>query len=229
MTRLDWWQRPRIVSVVVDNDSWILPFAQRLVREISADGDHAELVRDHAEVKAGGVAFFLGCVKIAKAETLTRNRRNLVVHASDLPKGRGFSPMTWQILEGKNRLPVCLLEAAEGVDSGPIVERAWIEYHGHELNDELRAPLGEMHIRLCRRFLGSDVPPVGVAQTGEASTYARRRADDSRLDPNASIADQFALLRVVDNDRYPAFFDLHGHRYVLRITKQDPKGAVDDQ
>ena len=32
------------------------------------------------------------------------NKNNIVVHASDLPKGRGFSPMSWQILEGKNKI-----------------------------------------------------------------------------------------------------------------------------
>ena len=30
---------------------------------------------------------------------LNRNRYNFVVHESDLPKGRGFAPVSWTILE----------------------------------------------------------------------------------------------------------------------------------
>ncbi|MCC7250952.1 UDP-glucuronic acid dehydrogenase [Hyphomicrobium sp.] len=215
-----WWRKPRVVSVVVDNDSWVLPFAERLVARVSSAGDDARLVRTHADIASGGVAFFLGCTKIAKPETLARNHKNLIVHASDLPEGRGFSPMTWQILEGKDQIPVCLLEAALGVDSGPVVAKAWVSYEGHELNDELRAPLGDIHIALCERYLAAELPPEGEEQKGIVTTYARRRAEDSRLDPHKSLAVQFNLLRVVDNDRYPAFFELRGHLYTLRIEKQ---------
>jgi methionyl-tRNA formyltransferase len=64
-------------------------------------------------------------------------------------------------------------------------------------------------------------------QDDRAPTYYRRRTpEDSRLDPQRSIAEQFDLLRVVDPDRFPAFFDLCGHRYVVRIEKQ--AGAADD-
>ena len=35
----DWWARPRGVSVVVDNESWILSFAKDLVRALNAGGE----------------------------------------------------------------------------------------------------------------------------------------------------------------------------------------------
>jgi len=57
------------------------------------------------------------------------------------------------------------------------------------------------------------------------SYYRRRTPDDSRLDPSRSIAEQFDLLRVADPQRFPAFFDLRGHRYVVRIEKA---GAADE-
>lgn len=214
-----WWRKPRIVNVVVDNDSWVLPYARRLVGNLCDAGDDAVLVRGHEDVRAGAVAFYLGCVKIAPAKVLTRNHRNLVVHASDLPRGRGFSPLVWLILEQAGRIPVCLLEAVEEVDAGPVVYREWIDYQGHELNQELRAPLGDMHVALCCRFMLEPAPPPGVPQSGEPTWYRRRAPADSRLDPDKSISAQFDLLRVVDNDRYPAFFDLRGHRYVLKIEK----------
>jgi methionyl-tRNA formyltransferase len=68
----------------------------------------------------------------------------------------------------------------------------------------------------------TDTTPSGLPQAGEPTWYARRRAADSRLDPDRTLAQQFDLLRVVDNDRYPAFFDLRGHRYRLRIDDAGP-------
>jgi methionyl-tRNA formyltransferase len=215
----NWWHRPRRVVVVVDNPSWIVPFAERLVTQLRQNGDEAVFARNQEDVSEGVVAFFLGCLRVTPPEILARNRRNLVVHESDLPQGRGFSPLTWQILEGKNLIPVCLLEAVDDVDSGPVVYREIIELEGHELVGELRQKLGDLTVSLCCRFLAESTPPVGEAQTGEVSFYPRRRPFDSRLEPGRTIAEQFELLRVVDNERYPAWFEHRGRRYRIKIEK----------
>ena len=39
------WKKPRGVTVLVDNDSWILPYARQLVRGIGQAGDLAQLIR----------------------------------------------------------------------------------------------------------------------------------------------------------------------------------------
>lgn len=215
----EWWARPRRVNVVVDNPGWMLPWGEALVARLRDAGDEAIMVAQQKDVTIGSVAFYLGCLNITPPEILTRNQRNLVVHASDLPKGRGFSPLTYQIIEGRNCIPVCLLEAADPVDSGPIIYREWIDYEGHELIDELRRKLGEMTVELCRRFMEEHIPPDGMRQQGEATFYRRRRPIDSALDPNQTIAEQFNMLRTVDNDSYPAYFDLNGHRYIVKIEK----------
>lgn len=217
----EWWRKPRHVSVVVDNPSWVLPFAEDLVAGIDAAGDRAVLCRDHDAITDGGVAFYLGCVKITPPAVLARNRKNIVVHASDLPKGKGFSPLTWQIIEGRNDIPVCLLEAVDDVDAGPVVYRDWVHYEGHELIGELREVLGRAQVGLCLRYLAEPEPPVGQPQSGEGTIYGRRRPEDSRLDPDRPIAEQFDLLRTVDNLKYPAFFDLRGHRFRIAIEKMD--------
>lgn len=41
----DWWEKPRVVYVVVDNPSWVLPYAEKLVEKITASGDDACLCR----------------------------------------------------------------------------------------------------------------------------------------------------------------------------------------
>jgi methionyl-tRNA formyltransferase len=219
-----WWQKPRRISVVVDNPSWIVPFAQAFVAALNDAGDHPRLCRSYAEVQEGGVAFFLGCTGIAAPAVLTRNLRNLVVHESALPQGRGFSPLTWQILEGRNEIPICLIEAGAEVDAGAVIYREVLCFRGDELIEELRAEQGRMTVELCQRFLAEAQPPQGVVQTGAASSYRRRQPCDSRIDPQRTLAEQFELLRVVDNARYPAFFDFRGRRYRLKI-----EAASDDQ
>lgn len=217
----EWWRRPRRVSVVVDNPSWVLPWAERIVERARAEGDDARLVPAYADIEPGATAFFLGCVGLAAPEILARNRYNLVIHESDLPRGRGFAPMTWQILEGRNEIPVLLIEAAEIADAGPILGRLRVRLAGSELIEETRAAIGAAYLELAAEFLDAPLPPKGEPQTGEPTRYRRRTPMDSRLDPYKTIAEQFQLLRVVDNSRYPAFFEHAGGTYVLKIERID--------
>ena len=216
----DWWDKPRNVTVCVDTEGWFDPFAGQLVERISAGGDKAVFVRNPSEALDSGVAFYLSCTRLTPSDVLDRNHRNVVVHASALPKGRGFSPVVWQVLESENRIPVTMIEAAEDADAGDIVAEDHIMLDGTELNDEIRGLLGEKIVEMCLEYLASATPPEGRAQAGEPTWYRRRTRDDSRLDPHRTIAEQFDLLRVVDNVRYPAFFDYRGRRYVVRIEAE---------
>jgi len=205
------------VAVVVDNPSWILPHAERLVELARERGATATLARAYEEVSGGDVAFLLGCTAIAPASARARSRINLVVHESSLPQGRGFAPVAWQVLEGRTRIPVVLFEAADELDAGPIYLRDEIRLTGYELNDDIRRLQGEATVTLCMRFLEQYPNVAPQPQIGQATAYKRRTPDDSRLDPDRSLREQFNLLRVVDNERYPAFFDVDGHRYILKI------------
>ncbi len=217
----EWNRRPRSISVVVDNDSWILPYAEKLVQNINSNGDKARLCRTHEEVGEGIAAFYLGCVKITPPDILKRNAYNLVVHESDLPKGRGFAPMSWQILEGVNDIPIVLIEAAAEADAGRIYLRDTIKLQGHELAHVWRDMQGRKTIELCLAFLDNAEPPVGKEQQGSPTAYKRRTAKDSELDPARSLADQINHLRICDNERYPAFFHHMGHKYIVKIFKED--------
>jgi methionyl-tRNA formyltransferase len=212
-----------VVSVVVDNPSWILPFAKQLVIIANDLGHSASLANAYGEIGDGDVAFFLGCVSIASPSVLRQNRLNLVVHESELPKGRGFAPVAWQILEGHNNIPVVLFEATDGVDSGPIFLREEIQLTGYELNEEIRMLQGDATVRLCENFLKAYPGIEPVQQQGESSRYRRRMPIDSKLDPDKSLRGQFNLLRIVDNKNYPAFFELDGHRYIVKIFPSKPQ------
>lgn len=208
------------ICIVVDNPrSWFVPFADELKKNLSRFGS-VDLLSDSNQIpQSNDVAFLLSCEKKVIPEILRRSRSNIVVHASELPKGKGMSPLTWQILEGKNRIPLTLFEAVEDIDAGPVYIMACLDFQGNELLHEMQNAVGDKILEMCELFLKDwpDILTKGAIQTGEPSFYKKRTAEDSRLDPNLSLAEQFNLLRVVDNDRYPAFFDWNGRRYILKI------------
>ena len=157
--------------------------------------------------------------EIIKKDFLRLNRHNLVVHASALPKGKGWSPLTWQILEGKSCIPITLFEATEHVDAGCIYLQEEMHFDGTELIDDLRDVVGAATCSLCLAFV-REYPSIlqkAREQSGEESFYMRRKPEDSRLDLDRSLRDQINLLRVVDNERYPAFFEWKGKRYYIAI------------
>lgn len=207
------------ISVLVDNDSWILPYAESLVREWTDAGYEAGLWRQAEDLPQRDVAFFLGCVQLVRPEILKRHQWNLAVHESALPEGRGFAPVAWQMLEGRQRIPVVLIEATEQADSGDIFLEDELRLEGHELMPEVRHRQGEVTQKLCREFISRFPEVKARPQSGEGTWYARRRPQDSQLDVNRTLAEQFNLLRTVDNERYPAFFEYAGHTYRLKIEK----------
>ncbi|MBI5412966.1 phosphotransferase [Candidatus Peregrinibacteria bacterium] len=211
-----------IISILVDNpNSWVVPYAERLHAELLNDNHNVHFCKNASEIVVGDCAFFLSCEKIIKPEILQRNKHNLVVHESWLPEGKGWSPLTWQILEWKNAIPVTLFEALEMVDAGDIYYQDQIIFSGHELIEEMRAKQVEKTTKLIKKFISNYPNNVGKKQQGYGSFYRRRGLKDSELDPDKTIAEQFNLLRIVDNERYPAFFNLNGYKYILKIYKDN--------
>jgi len=211
----------RSIAILSDRTSWMNEYIFELLLDWLTVGHRVLWVYGKEELRPGDFCFYLSCGQVVPTNILSLYRHNLVVHESDLPRGKGWSPLTWQILEGKNRIPATLFEAAEKVDSGVIYAQEWMEFEGHELIDELREEQASATIKLCKRFVDGYPQILDQAheQAGEESFYPRRREADSELDLTQSLESQFDLLRVVDNQRYPAFFQYKHKRYSLKIEK----------
>ncbi|MGR3176662.1 MAG: formyltransferase family protein [Candidatus Anammoxibacter sp.] len=210
-----------IITIVSDADSWINNYITPLVEKLKNNRHLLRWFHKVSDIQEGDLVFYLGCEQIVPKEILNRNRHNLVVHESALPEGKGWSPLTWQILEGKNEIPITLFEAVEKVDSGVIYLQDVMHFKGDELIDELRKIQAEKTNELILKFI-NDYPKIvkkGVEQCGKDSFYRKRTSKDSRLDPDKTIKEQFDLLRTVDNKRYPAFFEMYGETYLLEIKK----------
>lgn len=210
------------ITLLMDNPkSWFYKYAEDLKKSLEEKGHEVFLTHSTDDVHTGELAFFLSCEKIIKKDIRDKNKHSLVVHSSDLPQGKGWSPMTWSILEGKSEITNTLFEAVDAVDAGEIYMQNKIQFEGHELLGELHQKQGEKINELILDFVDKYPKVVGKEQTGEESFYEKRSAKDSELDVEKTIAEQFDLLRVVDNEKYPAFFEYNGKKYILKIYKEE--------
>ena len=95
-------------------------------------------IHDPDQLIHGDVCLLLSCSRLLKGEQLALHKHNLVVHESALPKGQGFSPMSWQILESKRNITFTLFEAIAKLDSGEIYCQKVVNLSGEELSGDWR-------------------------------------------------------------------------------------------
>jgi methionyl-tRNA formyltransferase len=210
------------ITFISDKDSWKNKAILGLVQKLRKRRHKVSFVHGTGSISRGDLLIILGFFKIVPPAVLKRNKTNVVIHESALPKGRGWSPVTWAIIEGSKSVPLTLFEAVKKVDAGEIYLRDKVQLRGHELLPEVQSKVAGKIVQLCERFVKS-YPVIlkrGVTQRGKTTYYPRRQPKDSRLNPNQSVARQFNLLRSVNNDVYPAYFTLRGHTYTLKIEKK---------
>lgn len=212
----------KISVLCTDPNHPVINNLREWTNEMSSKGHAVSLVFDKAELRGGDVLFLVSCSQLIRDAEREKYRATLVLHASDLPKGRGWSPYIWSILGGANQITVSLLEASEPIDSGAIWLKTTFTLEGHELLPEINAKLFAAEITLMNQAVEQFESIKPIRQMGDPGPYmAKRTPADSQLDPYRTIAEQFNLLRVVDSTRYPAFFDYQGTRYLIKIEKVD--------
>ena len=216
-------QKKLSISICSEKTSWINSSIPSLIFTWIDQGHSCSWVHDADHLIKGDLCFYLSYEKIVNRDIRKKFKHNLVVHASNLPKGKGWSPLSWQILEGSKNIKVTLIEAEDKVDSGKIYMQLSKKFEGYELLDELHSSLIDITLQLCCCFVDEYPKNLKKAKTqnDKETFYPRRFPKDSRLDLNKSIKKQFNLLRVVDNDRYPAFFEINGYKYYLFIKPDD--------
>ena len=211
------------IAILTSPNQWFIPYAKELENRLK----NAKLFFDHKEIDDNyDIVFILGYHSLIEEEYLKLHKHNIVIHESYLPQGKGWAPMFWQILEGKNDIVFSMFEASDGIDNGDIYMQKTLKLTGYELK-ELREKQANFAIEMCLEFLNNYKKYKNPKrQIGKESFYKKRDAKDSKLDINKTIKEQFNLLRIVDNDNYPAFFEIDGHRYILNITL-DKIGGVE--
>ncbi len=178
------------------------------------------LARTKSELKFGDILFLISCNEMIDKCIRDKFKVTLVLHASDLPEGRGWSPHIWKIIEGSSEIVVSLLEAEDTVDSGRIWSKKKINIPNHSLWNEINELIFNAELDLMdfavreyssvEPYEQRDIPP---------SYYPKRSPDDSRLDPSQSIECLFNQMRVCDPKRFPAKFELFGQDYKITLKK----------
>lgn len=180
-----------------------------------------DLVRSKSELTQGDLLFLISCSEIVSEADRTPYSKTLVIHASDLPFGRGWSPHIWQIIGGATVLTLTLLEAANKVDSGDIWAKLQVNVSKDALWDEINQAVFDAELKLMDFAVDNFGATQPQAQSSliEPTYHPKRSPADSKVDAKRSIEEQFDLIRVCDPDRFPAHFELHGHKYTIRLEK----------
>lgn len=203
------------VAILTSPGQWFEYYAQVLSKRF----EDAPVYLDHKKIdRPFDAVFILSYHRIIEPVYLRRHRHNIVIHASDLPAGKGWAPLFWQVLEGQDEIVFTMFEASKGVDNGDVYMKKTLHLCGAELNGELRRKQADLTMLMCQEFVKQyDIYKKPTPQIGNESFYPKRTPKESELDIEKTIKEQFNLLRIVDNDNYPAFFELEGRRYRLTI------------
>lgn len=146
-----------------------------------------------------------------------------LIHDSLLPRMRGFAPTPWAIINGERATGVTLLEMAEEIDSGAIVDQVEIpigagEYVG-EIYQRVNAGAVELILRNLDDLKSGEV--VTTPQDESAATYCCSRTPaDGLIDWSQPTRRVFDFIRAQTDPLPGAFTWLHGDR--LYVTRAEP-------
>ncbi len=181
-----------------------------------------QLSRSKKDLFNGDILFLVSCSDVISQYDRDKFKKTLVIHASDLPRGRGWSPHIWEIINGANQVTLALLEAEDKVDSGDIWKKVTINIPDAALYDQINELIFEAELELMdfaiENFL--NITPSKQSEEG-VSSWPKRAPEDSEINIHQSIDKQFDLIRVCDPDRFPAFFYRNGKKFKLKVEVMD--------
>jgi len=191
--------------------------------KVNSNTHKISFVHRKADLVGGDILFLISCSEIIEPRDRDLFKACLVLHASDLPSGRGWSPYVWEIVSGAVSITVSLIEAEDKVDTGRIWKKITKPVPKHALWQEINTILFDAELELIDFAVNSfdQVSPQEQSKIVEPTYHRRRNPSDSEINPEKSIAEQFDLIRVCDPERYPAYFKMHGHCFKLTLEKID--------
>jgi len=138
-------------------------------------------------------------------------------HESPLPVGRGCAPIQWTVLNGNNDLVVSFFELIEKMDTGRLLGQERCLIAKTALLEDMRDLAVVLAKKLIDKkliaFLQGKIQPY--EQAGEAIYYTKRTPADSKLDTTRKFEELWDLIRVCDNKKFPAWFEVDGEKFVL--------------
>ncbi len=207
------------VTILIDPDnSWIEKYANKINYNKKKYSLKFDKFKD--KVKKQDIVLVLSYTKILNNKFLKENKLVLIAHPSNLPKDRGFAPVQNQILKNKKKIFFSLIKAEKKVDSGPICLKIPFYLNGLELYEDMRKKQGDAVVNLIQKFLVK-YPKINFSpQIGKPNFNKKRKNTDYEISFYKSIRSQFNILRISNNDNYPAYFKYKNQKFVLKIYKE---------
>ena len=131
-------------------------------------------------------------------------------HMTDVPYGRGGSPLQNLILRGRRSTKLAALRMTEAWDAGPVYGKEDLCLEGRA--EEIYFRAANLCARMIRRIVREEPRPV--EQMGEVVVFKRRRPRESEIPATESLGGLYDFLRMLDAEDYPKAFLTHkGFRY----------------
>jgi len=154
--------------------------------------------------------FVLGYQRLVPEEVINSVRLgSFGFHGSSefLPKGRGRSPINWELISGKDRFISHMFRLEPGADSGEIVDHMIFEVNHF---DDCRTVYYKAALSM-RNMLERTVPLLiegsvnGITQTGEATYFPKRSPEDGEIDWSMNTKQVHDWIRALTKP-YPGAF-----------------------
>lgn len=142
----------------------------------------------------------------------------IIFHMTDLPYGRGGSPLQNLIARGISETKISALRCVEEMDAGPIYLKRPLSLYGSAEEIFLRASkvIEGMIVEILH------AQPDPVPQRGEPTVFKRRKPDQSNLVGATTLEEVFDRIRMLDADGYPPAF-LEVGPFKLEFTRASQK------
>jgi len=213
------------IQILISKKSWATEQINLIKKILSKFDKNILIIDNHKNLRKNyDINIILSYFKIIKKRYLDKSKKNIVIHASNLPYGRGMSPLTWQILKGKTKVVFSLIEANEKMDEGKVYYKQKVKIPKDVLFNEIKKIQLESSLRLIFKFLdkykNTGQFPINHSQKGKPYYFKLRTKIDSKLNIDKSLRSQFNHLRVCDSANYPSYFIINKKKFIIEVRKE---------
>jgi len=127
-------------------------------------------------------------------------------HMTDVPFGRGGSPLQNLIVLGRRETKLTALRMTGDFDAGPVYSKEKLSLDGGAEEIYLRA--GRLSAEMIERIIR--IEPMPTPQRGKAVNFKRRKPEESEIRSLANLETLYDFIRMLDADGYPRAFLEHG-------------------
>lgn len=132
----------------------------------------------------------------------------IVFHMTDLPYGRGGSPLQNLIVRGHKETKISAIRVTKILDEGPVYCKEDLTLEGSAEEIFKRASDIIFH-KMMQKII--DEKPEPVPQEGEVVVFKRRKPAESELQPEMTTEQIYDYVRMLDAEGYPNAYMMFGN------------------